>query len=643
MLLSLFFSAIAFATPTPTVHHELKVQIQPELSRIVAQDLLTFSEPGRHILSLNKNLQIENSKDLSSTLIPTGRVQGEIAEYELNLQNEKQLLIRYSGILNYPLNEELLSGSITPQGAVLLSGLGWYPHVADLTLQFRLQANLPEGWSLVTEEGDKDLLDIDFVAAPFFVTSKNQSLVYLRKSDPELANKYLVATEAYLKYYSETIAPYPFQKFSVVENIWETGYGMPGFTLLGPSVIRLPFILNSSLPHEILHNWWGNSVYVDYDKGNWCEGLTSYMADHEMQSRTGQAANYRRSAIQAYQDYSSSGRDFPLREFHGRHNNVTQAVGYNKAMMFFHMLKVRFGSEIFQKSLQHFYQSKLFQKASFQDIQQSFESISGQHLESFFHQWVDQTGMPQIELISAWFSQGKMKVYLRQKQETLYDLNIPVQFYDKQGNLVAEDLISLRTKELLWKKKVSKKPSKIVIDPHHDVLRHLYIEEIPVSHTSFFSQEGELNFIAPSVYASQYENFGMQMGQSLGRPPVVSPDTRPVPENASFWLLGWENAHLQLVNNWGKDFQIEARKDGIQVGKMFYPASEYSVSLMLRNPAKPTQILAWTSAHHPDFLPRLGQKIPHYGKFSLVIFKSETNVVKSQWPTVTSPLAKEIP
>ena len=62
---------------------------------------------------------------------------------------------------------------------------------------------------------------------------------------------------------------------------------MPSFTLLGSQVIRLPFILASSYPHEILHNWWGNSVFVDYESGNWCEGLTAYMADHLIQEQRG--------------------------------------------------------------------------------------------------------------------------------------------------------------------------------------------------------------------------------------------------------------------------------------------------------------------------------------------------------------------
>ena len=71
----------------------------------------------------------------------------------------------------------------------------------------------------------------------------------LRKPDSELANKYLDATIGYLELYEKLIGPYPFSKFCLVENFWETGYCMPSFTLLGEKVIRFPFIINSSYPH----------------------------------------------------------------------------------------------------------------------------------------------------------------------------------------------------------------------------------------------------------------------------------------------------------------------------------------------------------------------------------------------------------
>src|SRR5690606_3013180 len=99
-------------------------------------------------------------------------------------------------------------------------------------------------------------------------------------TDSSIYNRYLRGTGRYLDLYEEQIGPYPFAKFALVENFWQTGFGMPSFTLLGDRVIRLPFILDTSYGHEILHNWWGNGVFVNVEEGNWCEGLTTYGADY---------------------------------------------------------------------------------------------------------------------------------------------------------------------------------------------------------------------------------------------------------------------------------------------------------------------------------------------------------------------------
>jgi len=53
-----------------------------------------------------------------------------------------------------------------------------------------------------------------------------------------LATRYLDATERYLALYEPMLGDYPFSKFALVENFWETGYGMPSFTLLGEQIIR---------------------------------------------------------------------------------------------------------------------------------------------------------------------------------------------------------------------------------------------------------------------------------------------------------------------------------------------------------------------------------------------------------------------
>src|SRR5258707_15462104 len=121
------------------------------------------------------------------------------------------------------------------------------------------------------------------MAAPFSEYSRDaggvKAMAFLRKPDKALADRYLDATAQYLEMYRGLLGPYPYSKFALVENFWETGYGMPSFTLLGEQVIRFPFILHSSYPHELLHNWWGNGVFVDLAGGKWCVGLTAFLPD----------------------------------------------------------------------------------------------------------------------------------------------------------------------------------------------------------------------------------------------------------------------------------------------------------------------------------------------------------------------------
>ena len=221
---------------------------------------------------------------------------------------------------------------------------------------------------------------------------------YLREPVPALAERYLSATARYIEMYRGLIGPYPYGKFALVENFWETGYGMPSFTLLGPQIIRFPFILTSSYPHEILHNWWGNSVFVDYPTGNWCEGLTAYMADHLMKEQAGQAAEYRRDTLKKYRDFVRDGRDFPLTEFRSRHSAATEAVGYGKTMMGFHMLRRQLGDEAFTTALARFYRENRGSKAGFGDIRAQLEQVSRQDLGLFFEQWVELPGAADLRL-----------------------------------------------------------------------------------------------------------------------------------------------------------------------------------------------------------------------------------------------------
>ena len=128
-------------------------------------------------------------------------------------------------------------------------------------MTFQLTATVPKGWDVVSQ-GERTLHESEGESrrvrwsSPEYSRSVGAVTAYafLRTPDSNLAARYLETAARYLDMYGDLIGPYPYRKFALVENFWETGYGMPSFTLLGPKVIRLPFILHSSFPHEILHN-----------------------------------------------------------------------------------------------------------------------------------------------------------------------------------------------------------------------------------------------------------------------------------------------------------------------------------------------------------------------------------------------------
>ena len=122
-------------------------------------------------------------------------------------------------------------------------------------------------------------------------------------------------------------------------------------------------------------------MYVDYQTGNWCEGLTAYLADHLMKEGEGRGAEYRRDVLKKFGSYVQDGLDFPLSEFRSRHSGATEAVGYGKCLMLWHMIRLKVGEDAFKRGLQEFHSSFSFQIASFEDIADSSgDVVSYTHL-----------------------------------------------------------------------------------------------------------------------------------------------------------------------------------------------------------------------------------------------------------------------
>ena len=133
------------------------------------------------------------------------------------------------------------------------------------------------------------------------------------------------------------------QWFSIVASPLPTGFGMPTLTYLGYRGLRLPFIRKTSLGHEILHNWWGNGVYVDYQRGNWSEGPDHLHGRLRLRGGQNRPARQRDAPRLVARRRVLPGKT-PVRcaTFRSRANAAGARSGYSKAMLFV-MLRDRLG------------------------------------------------------------------------------------------------------------------------------------------------------------------------------------------------------------------------------------------------------------------------------------------------------------
>jgi aminopeptidase N len=705
LLISVFFILVftpSFAEAHEGIHHDLKVILNPEEHRIDAKDTIILPN------DLPREIEFLLHAGLKPTSLSPGVriIKGVEKPGTVPLESFKAILppglislvIAYSGAIYHPIestrNEQARGfkdtpGLISSEGAFLSGNTFWYPQFNEGMLTFTLEVKLPPGWDAVSQ-GERTLHDsgkhgtkvqwkspelqdqIYLVAAKFTEYTKPAknvtAMVFLRAPDETLANKYLDATASYLEMYDKLIGPYPYKKFALVENFWETGFGMPSFTLLGSQVIRLPFIINSSYPHEILHNWWGNSVFPDYAKGNWSEGLTAYLADHLMKELQGEGPEYRLATLQKYADYVIGGRDFPLTQFRSRHSSSSEAIGYGKSLMFFHMLRLELGDEAFKRSLQDFYNKYKFQFASFDDIRKSFEAVSGKDLKHEFDLWVTRTGAPELRLNDAETRRrrdGKtgdegrgtkdetkggneyaLTAHIRQAQHgEAYRLRIPVAVTMEGQERAYQTVLNMDAKTLEFKLVLPSRPLRLDMDPEFDLFRRLDREEIPPALSQALGAKKML-VLLPSSADRKLLGAYRELANSIGRsgPDTIDikldSDVKTLPSDRAVTLIGWENRFVKEIIPALSEYDVALDKSAVRLGRTEIKKGDHSFMFSCRNPKDKEQALTLIASDLPEALPGLGRKLPHYHKYSYLAFEGSEplNIAKGRWPVLNSPM-----
>jgi hypothetical protein len=669
--------------------HDLRIMLVPGEHRFSAKDTITvpdsFQRAFRFLLHrglepvsptpgvIIKRETIDLGKDIYESFrvtLPAGQLTFEVS-YQGSIYHPIEAFGKEQarGVRETP-------GIISEEGVYLAGSSFWYPFIEASLVSFNLHVELPPDWDAVSQgertehlkKKDRTLVrwespepqdEIFLVAARFTEytrrTGQVSAMAFLRSPGEALANKYLEATTRYIAMYEKLIGPYPYKKFALVENFWETGFGMPSFTLLGPTVIRLPFIINSSYPHEILHNWWGNSVFPEYSSGNWSEGLTAYLSDHLIREQQESAAEYRQTTLQKYADYVIGEREFPLMEFRSRHSTSSEAVGYGKALMFFHMLRRELGDKTFIAGLHDFYRRNKFRFASFEDLRKSFEGVSEKGLSSEFDQWVRRTGAPKIKLVSA----------KTEKERDGYSLTLAIEQVQADGRYLLQIplAVTMEGEAKAWQTsaKIDQKvielhfhlpsrPVRVDLDPEFDLFRRLDLGEIPPAISQALGAKKMLVILPASAgdtMLKAYRKFSSVLEKS-GPDEVeviLDADIKEFPADRSVTVLGRENRFFDRVIAALAAYDVKLLQNNLLIGKTEIWSENHSVVLSGRNPENREMAVMFIGTGLAEALPGLGRKLPHYHKYSYLVFEGNepVNVVKGRWPVLDSPMTAFIP
>ncbi len=600
------------------LNYKLEVTVNTKDQAIYGKALLKVSADTKVEFSINNLLKL-NIKGNTPF-----RVEGE--KFSLMLKKGTETEITYEALF-----KESPSGLINKNHVILMNG--WYP-VPDILAEYRLFVTLPENFIAVSEsertsstskgniksyefQFDHPLDQLHIIASTEYIVQKskyNDILIetYFFKKDADYAQTYIDHTRKYLAMYEKMLVPYPYKRFAIVENIFPTGYSMPTFTLLGKDVVKLPFIVKTSLGHEILHEWFGNFVYVDPLHGNWAEGITTYLADYLYADLKKQGAIYRKQIMLDHGAYVNQGNAIKTADFKTRQTRAQKVAGYGKSAMIFHQLKERYGDQLFFTALDEFIKKNNFRKASWHDIQRAFETITGDRLYSYFGNWLNRKDIPDIEVdikkaqIVAEKGQLLLKFRLIQKKEP-YPLRIPISIHYTGGIKKSHFYTKKATKEIIIP--LEEPPMEVVIDEDYSIMRKLHNDETPPILASLLGTEKLIVAVSNkkrSVFKTLVKYLGIKDIK------YIAPDkvTIAMLKENSLLIGGYNNQLAEMLLG-----SQNIPDDGIRL-KVY------------KNPYNLSKRLFLIHIKNMQEIKAAGAKITHYGKYTELAFNNGKNTHK---------------
>ncbi len=648
-LLLVFFQTPPAGAEVTELHHDIELALDPEARTLAAVDCIRFAARGRVAFALGPQFILERLSVDGNEL----SVDSRAGRWELDLRDgpDHTLAVHYKGKLA-PLDAD--SAPTGPrravagrEGSFLPPSAGWYPLMDSDRFTYRIKIRVPADQRVVTPGALSDEVagedayrvrftqnlpseDIVLVGGPFEITEIRHGGIRMRAYfHPEVANladDYLTKTTEYLDLYENWIGAYPFPAFHIVSGPLPVGLGFVNITYIGTRVLRLPFIRDTSLGHEVLHNWWGNGVAIDWRKGNWAEGLTTFMADYTYRARQGDAAA-REQRLAWLRDFAAltENRDQAVRDFVARRHGASQVTGYNKVAFIFLMLRDEIGVAAFDAAIQAFWREFRFRNASWSDLEEVFEEQAGRALEGFFEQWLDRKGAPELAIAKVVRNGHRVSFKLSQS-EPVYDLSVPVVVTTEKG--IERQRIRLNALEMPVSIDSTERPIGLSVDPDFELFRRLARAESPPILRQAMLDPSTVTILAWDTSDAQ-ETARALAGRmlDLGR---VHEGLAGITPRTPLLIIGSRD-------------EISRKFEELDLPPVPVDLAGRGSAAAWAGRSKSGRSFIAVMASDAEALSALLRPLPHYGRRSYVVFDGSQAIERGIWPSGESPLTVRFP
>ncbi len=292
---------------------------------------------------------------------------------------------------------------------------------------------------------------------------------YVFQENKEIGFKSYAYALQILPFYIQHIGPYPFEKCGNVQSKTRFG-GLENASAIFyfENSVNSPGV-ESLMAHEIAHQWFGDAATETQWQHLWLsEGFATYMTHCYLENKYGidtlkkGMASDRKKLIAFEKKSLTPIVDTSIKDDYMKLLNPNS---YEKGGWVLHMLRRRIGDQLFWKGISTYYATYRNKNASSADFEKIMETVSGQDLHDFFHEWLDKPGHPHVKADWTYDENKKeLSISFVQTGEQLFEF--PLEF-STDGSL---HTITIKEKTTKLHLPLSAKPTSLTLDPNVDTL-----------------------------------------------------------------------------------------------------------------------------------------------------------------------------